>query len=39
MSCISVVIQKPIQSLAINIDGGSPSNVYLTSQVINGGNP
>ena len=39
MAKIRVVIQKPVQSVANNIDGGSPSNIYLMSQVINGGNP
>lgn len=39
MACVNVVIQKPVQSIANNIDGGSPSNIYLISQVINGGNP
>ena len=39
MAKIRVVIQKPVQSVANNIEGGSPSNIYLISQVINGGNP
>ena len=38
MADIRVVIQKPINLIGGDVDGGHASSVYTAAQVINGGN-